>query len=97
MIDFTYSSLPFRFSPLYNTSRARVFPSLSLSLHPHNHDRTSTMSVDVQTMPASAAFRQPLDHYAPANTTTTVNDSTADTKSWYNTINDALADTLGEL
>lgn len=102
MIDFTYSPLPFGISPQYNTSRVLVFPSQLLALtpptvHPHNHDhdRTNIMSVDVQTMPVSAAFGQPLGDYAPVEAATTVNDDT-NTKSWYNTINDALADTLGE-
>jgi hypothetical protein len=54
------------------------------------------MSVDVQTMPVSAAFGQHLGHYAPDETTTTVDDNTTNIKSWYNTINDALANTVGE-
>jgi hypothetical protein len=53
------------------------------------------MSVDVPTMPLSTAFGQPVGQPPFAETTTTLDDNTT-TKSWYDTINDALADTLGE-
>jgi hypothetical protein len=72
------------------------FLNFSLSPHLHHHNPTNTMSVDVQTMPVSATFGQPLGHYAPADPTATVDDNATNTKSWYDTINGALADTLGE-